>query len=52
MRATALDARRDGLQTTVLLDLTAGVARPTTDAALKQLEEAGVRLQGTPTVTT
>jgi nicotinamidase/pyrazinamidase len=50
VRATALDARREGLRTTVLLDLTAGVARPTTDAALAQLGEAGVRLLGAPTV--
>ncbi|MFM6849150.1 MAG: isochorismatase family protein [Terrabacter sp.] len=50
VRATALDARREGLHTTVLLDLTAGVARPTTDAALAQLSEAGVRLLGAPTV--
>jgi nicotinamidase/pyrazinamidase len=50
VRATSLDARQAGFDTTVLLDLTAGVARPTTDAALEQLEAAGVRLVGTPTV--
>ncbi|MGO4599530.1 isochorismatase family protein [Terrabacter sp. 2RAF25] len=50
VRATALDAQRGGLHTTVLLDLTAGVARPTTDAAVAQLIEAGVRLLGSPTV--
>lgn len=50
VRATALDAQREGLHTTVLLDLTAGVARPTTDAALAQLREVGVRLLGSPTV--
>ena len=50
VRATAIDARREGFETTVLLDLTAGVARPTTDAALAQLAEVGVRLRGTPTV--
>lgn len=50
VRATALDARREGLHTTVLLDLTAGVARGTTDAALAELSEAGVRLLGAPTV--
>src|SRR4029453_19224033 len=33
VRATALDAAREGFATTVLLDLTAGVARPTTDRA-------------------
>jgi nicotinamidase/pyrazinamidase len=50
VRATALDARREGFETTVLLDLTAGVARETTNAALTQLDEAGVHLVGTPTV--
>jgi nicotinamidase/pyrazinamidase len=50
VRATAIDARGEGFETTVLLDLTAGVARRTTDAALAQLAEAGVRLRGTPTV--
>ncbi|GAA2487667.1 isochorismatase family protein [Terrabacter carboxydivorans] len=49
VRATALDARREGFETTVLLDLTAGVARATTEAALAQLAEAGVRLLGAPT---
>ena len=50
VRATAIDARRQGFETTVLLDLTAGVARATTDEALAQLTEAGVRLLGAPTV--
>ena len=50
VRATAIDARREGFETTVLLDLTAGVARRTTEASLAQLSEAGVRLRGTPTV--
>ena len=50
VRATALDARREGFETTVLLDLTAGVARPTTDAALHEMDEAGIRLLGSPTV--
>ncbi|WP_076259180.1 isochorismatase family protein [Intrasporangium flavum] len=50
VRATALDAQGAGFDTTVLLGLTAGVARPTTDAALEQLEAAGVHLVGTPTV--
>jgi nicotinamidase/pyrazinamidase len=52
VRATALDAAREGFQTTVLLDLTAGVARTTTDRALRQLAEAGVTLNGTPVVRT
>ncbi|GAB2937641.1 nicotinamidase [Micromonospora polyrhachis] len=50
VRATALDAAREGFTTTVLLDLTAAVARPTTEAALLQLAEAGVQLTGTPIV--
>jgi len=50
VRATALDAANAGFDTTVLLDLTAGVARHTTDAALDQLAGAGVQLVGTPVV--
>lgn len=50
VRATALDATAEGFDTTVLLDLTAGVARPTTDRALAALRTAGVHLTGTPTV--
>ncbi|MEO5877092.1 MAG: isochorismatase family protein [Streptosporangiaceae bacterium] len=48
IRATALDAAREGLSTTVLLDLTAGVAPPTTARALLALKDAGVRLVGDP----
>ncbi|MGH3681081.1 MAG: isochorismatase family protein [Natronosporangium sp.] len=50
VRATALDAAAEGFDATVLLDLTAGVARPTTDRALAALRTAGVRLTGTPVV--
>ena len=50
VRATALDAAGTGLRTTVLLDLTAGVAPSTVDAALAQLRAAGVTLRGTPVV--
>ncbi|WP_067817249.1 isochorismatase family protein [Actinomadura kijaniata] len=50
VRATAVDAARAGLRTTVLLDLTAGVARETTDGALKELAEEGVTLTGSPVV--
>jgi nicotinamidase/pyrazinamidase len=50
VRATALDAARAGLRTTVLLDLTAGVARETTDKALAELRAAGVGLSGAPVV--
>jgi nicotinamidase/pyrazinamidase len=48
VRATALDAVRAGFDTTVLLDLTAGVAPHTTEAALNDLRTAGVHLTGTP----
>jgi nicotinamidase/pyrazinamidase len=48
VRATALDAVREGFPARVLLDLTAGVARPTVDAALDQLRTAGVELVGEP----
>ncbi|GAA1242638.1 nicotinamidase [Kitasatospora nipponensis] len=48
VRATALDAVREGFATRVLLDLTAGVAAQTTTAALEQLRAAGVELTGTP----
>lgn len=50
VRATALDAKREGFDATVLLDLTAGVARATTDDALTQLVEARVRAVGAPVV--
>ncbi|WP_166140203.1 nicotinamidase [Nocardioides ochotonae] len=44
VRATALDAVREGFTTRVLLELCAGVAPETTEAALAQLREAGVDL--------
>ncbi len=50
VRATALDAAAAGFATTVLLDLTAGVAAATTSAALTQFEEAAVATTGTPVV--
>ena len=50
VRATAADAAAAGLTTRVLLDLTAGVARPTTDRALTELRGAGVDLIGDPVV--
>ena len=43
VRATALDARAAGLSTDVLLDLVAGVAAPSTNAALRDFEAAGIR---------
>jgi nicotinamidase/pyrazinamidase len=50
VRATALDATEAGFGTRVLLDLTAGVARDTTDQALGRLRAAGVELTGAPVV--
>jgi nicotinamidase/pyrazinamidase len=47
VRATALDAVREGFDTRVLLPLTAGVAEASTEAALEQLRAAGVELEGT-----
>jgi len=44
VRATALDAAESGFSTRVLLDLCAGVAPATTEAALAQLRAAGVTL--------
>lgn len=44
VRATALDAAAAGLATTVLLDLCAGVAPATTDAALQEMRAAGIAL--------
>jgi len=48
VRATAIDAAREGFSTTVLLGLTAGVGRETTEAALIELRHAGVGLTGGP----
>ncbi|MFI9330703.1 isochorismatase family protein [Kitasatospora sp. NPDC052868] len=50
VKATALDAARAGFTTRVLLDLTAAVARATTDNALDELRAAGVELVGAPIV--
>jgi nicotinamidase/pyrazinamidase len=50
VRATALDAVREGFSTTVLLDLTAGVAPATTRTALDEMRAAGVTLVGDPHV--
>ena len=50
VRATALDAARLGLRTTVLLDHTAGVAADTVASALDEMRSAGVSLHGTPIV--
>lgn len=42
VRATALDARRAGFETAVLLEHCAGVAQATTEAALAEMAAAGV----------
>lgn len=44
VRATALDAAEEGFLTTVLLDLTVGVAPETTERARSAMREAGVTL--------
>ena len=49
VRATALDAVGAGFATRVLLDLTAGVAQESTEAALDQLRTAGVEVVGSTT---
>ncbi len=51
VRATALDAAKQGFATTVLLGLTAGVGRETTESALRDLRHAGVTLVGAPILT-
>jgi nicotinamidase/pyrazinamidase len=50
VRSTALDAVAAGFATGVRLDLTAGVAAATTEAALDQLRRAGTELIGIPVV--
>lgn len=50
VRATALDAVREGLNTRVLLDMTAGVAAETTRAGCAEMQQAGVTLVGEPIV--
>jgi nicotinamidase/pyrazinamidase len=50
VRATALDAVAAGFATTVRLDLTAGVAPGTTEAALEEFRTASVATTGSPVV--
>ncbi len=45
VRATALDAKREGFAVRVLLDLTAGVSAATVEAAIREMAAAGVRLE-------
>jgi nicotinamidase/pyrazinamidase len=49
VRATALDSADEGFETTVLLDLTAGVAPETTRDAIAEFERAGIDASGRPT---
>ncbi|MDT4988714.1 MAG: nicotinamidase/pyrazinamidase [Micromonosporaceae bacterium] len=46
VRATALDAIQEGFDTTVLLDMTAGVTQATVNDALTGMVAAGVILEG------
>lgn len=48
VKATALDAVREGFTTRVLLSLTAGVAAATTHRAMDEMRGAGVELVGEP----
>lgn len=48
VRATALDAVKDGFATRVLLSMTAGVAVATSDAAVQDMEKAGVDIVRSP----
>ncbi|MFF8955779.1 isochorismatase family protein [Streptomyces sp. NPDC014894] len=48
VRATALDAAREGFTTQVLLDLTAGVSRERVERVVVELREAGVEVTGKP----
>ncbi|TMR95399.1 nicotinamidase [Nonomuraea basaltis] len=50
VRATALDAVKNGLAVRVLLDLTAGVTPATAEAAMAELKAAGATLRGAPAV--
>jgi nicotinamidase/pyrazinamidase len=50
VRATALDAKAEGFATTVLLELTAGVAPGTTATALEQFRAASIETTGEPVV--
>ncbi|MEU9605237.1 isochorismatase family protein [Streptomyces sp. NPDC048057] len=50
VRATALDAVREGFATRVLLDLTAAVSKDRTTRVLPELRDAGIALTGDPVV--
>lgn len=48
VRATALDSAREGFTTRVLLELTAGVDPAATRAAVAEMRDAGIDVQGEP----
>ena len=48
VKATALDAARNGFTTTVLLDLTAAVAPDNLDKTVTTLAGAGVAIESSP----
>lgn len=48
VRLTALDAVKEGFDTRVLLDLTAGVMTETTERAVEEMRAHGVHLEGGP----
>lgn len=48
VRASALDARAEGLRVTVLAQMTAGVAPESTAAALREMSAAGCAIEGEP----
>jgi nicotinamidase/pyrazinamidase len=50
VRATTIDAVREGFGTRVLLDLTAGVDPATTAEAIEAMRQAGAELVGAPAV--
>ncbi|WP_250000942.1 isochorismatase family protein [Actinoplanes sp. M2I2] len=50
VRATALDAKAEGFDTTVLLELTAGVAAGSTATALDDFQAAAIETTGAPVV--
>ena len=47
VRASALDANNSGLQVKVITSLTAGVSAASTEAAIDELVDAGVRVAAT-----
>ncbi|MFD7664451.1 isochorismatase family protein [Streptomyces sp. NPDC059788] len=50
VRATAVDAVREGFRVRVLLELTAGVAVGTTERAVEEMRGAGVEMTGKPVI--